>query len=102
ADPTAVPLLLVLPFLGITDAGLGLDVIEPGVFDAFAVGPHVLAGDRAGVAPDALVEVEHHADLSADSHSAASILSANGRSSQSILSILRTITNSSRLEPTVP
>ena len=28
---------LVLPFLGIADAGLGLDVVEPGVFHAFAV-----------------------------------------------------------------
>ena len=78
ATPAAVPALLVFPFLRIADAGLGLDVVEPGVFHAFAVGPNVLAGDRAGVAPDALVEVQHHRDLRADFHSAASILGATG------------------------
>ena len=72
ALPAAVPALLVLPVLGIADAGLGLDIVEPCVFHAFAAGPHVLAGDRAGVTPDALVEVQHHRDLSADLHSAAS------------------------------
>ena len=105
ADPAAVPLLLVLPFLGVADAGLGLDIVEPGVFDAFAIGPNVLAGHRAGVAADAFVEVQHHSDLSADFHSAASLFAAVSRygpSSQSTLSSLWTTTNSSRLEPTVP
>ena len=106
ALPAAVPALLVLPVLGVADAGLGLDVVEPGVFDAFAAGPDVLAGDRAGVTADALVEVQHLADLRADLHSAASRLgvagAARGWSSQSTLRILRTMTNSSRLEPTVP
>ena len=111
AAPAAVPALLVLPLLGIADAGLGLDIVEPGVFHAFAVGPHVLAGDGTGVTPDALVEIQHHRDLSADFHSAASILGATaavradrrvGLSSQSTFAILRTMTNSSRLEPTVP
>ena len=74
ADPAAVPTVLVLPVLGVADAGLGLDVVEPGVFHALAVGPNVLAGDGAGVTPDALVEVQHHGDLRADFHSAASIL----------------------------
>ena len=68
AHPAAVPAVLVLPVLGIADAGLGLDVVEPGVFHALAVGPNVLAGDRAGVTPDALVEVQHHGDLCADFH----------------------------------
>ena len=68
AHPAAVPALLVLPVLGVTDAGLGLDVVEPGVFDALAAGPDVLAGDRAGVAADALVEVQDLADLRADLH----------------------------------
>ncbi len=68
APPAAVPALLVLPVLGIADAGLGLDVVEPRVFHALAVGPHVLAGDGAGVTPDALVEVQHHRDLRADFH----------------------------------
>jgi hypothetical protein len=68
AGPAALPLLLVLPFLGITDAGLGLDVVEPRVFHALPVGPDVLAGHRAGVTADAFVEVEHHRDLCADFH----------------------------------
>ena len=36
AHPAAIPFLLVFPFLGITDAGLGFDVVEPGVLDALA------------------------------------------------------------------
>ena len=101
-DPAAIPLLLVFPFFGITDTGLSLDIVEPGVFNALAVGPDVLAGNRTGVASDAFVEIEHHADLCADFHTAASMFPASGRSSQSTLSSLRTMTNSSRLEPTVP
>ena len=66
--PAAVPGLLVLPALGVADAGLGLDVVEPHVLGAVAVGPDVLAGDAAGVAADALVEVHHHADLGPDAH----------------------------------
>ena len=72
AFPAALPARLVFPVLRVADAGLGLDVVEPRVFHAFAAGPHVLAGDAAGVTPDALVEVQHHGDLSADFHSAAS------------------------------
>ncbi|MCY1544712.1 hypothetical protein D9M68_806120 [compost metagenome] len=68
ADPAPVPLVLVFPLLGVTDAGLGLDVVEPGVFHAGAAGPHVLAGDRAGVATDALVQVQHHGDLGTNFH----------------------------------
>ena len=79
AHPAAVPAVLVLPVLGVADAGLGLDVVEPGVFHALAVGPNVLAGDRAGVTPDALVEVQHHGDLRADFHSAASIFGSNAQ-----------------------
>ena len=75
SDPAAIPLLLIFPFLGITDTGLGLDIVEPGVFNAFAIGPDVFASYRAGVTPDAFVEVEHHADLRADLHSAASTFS---------------------------
>src|SRR5690606_17796510 len=102
AGPAAVPALLVFPVLGKADAGLGLDVVEPGVFDAVAAGPDVLAGNGAGVAPDAFIEVQHHADLSANLHSAASRAGAAGSSSQSTLSSFLTMTNSSRLEPTVP
>ncbi len=63
AHPAALPLVLVFPLLRVADAGLGLDVVEPGVFHAFAAGPDVLAGDRAGVAADALVQVQDHAYL---------------------------------------
>ena len=66
--PAALPLLLVLPRLRVADAGLGLDVVEPHVLRALAIRPHGLAGDRAGVAPDALVEVHHHPDLGHDAH----------------------------------
>src|SRR5690606_10345430 len=103
ADPAAVPARLVFPVLRVADAGLGLDVVEPRVFHAFTAGPHVLACDGAGVAPDAFIEVQHHGDLSADFHSAASAVgildraggwSAFGVSSQSTSVILRTMTNS--------
>src|SRR5690242_6605671 len=101
APPAAVPFLLVFPFLGISHARLGLDIVEPGVFDALAIGPDVLAGNGAGVASDAFIEIQHHRDLSTDFHSAASF-GTSGSSSQSTLAILRTTMNSSRLEPTVP
>ncbi len=68
AHPAAVPLVLVLPLLGVTDAGLGLDVVEPGVLHARPAGPDVLAGDRTGVAANALVQIQHHADLCANFH----------------------------------
>ena len=73
AHPAAVPDFLVLPFLGIADAGLGLDIVEPGVFHALAAGPDILAGHRAGVAADAFVEIQNLAYLCANLHSAASI-----------------------------
>src|SRR5690606_13488806 len=98
--PAAVPLVLVLPLLGVADAGLGLHVVEPGVLGAGPAGPHVLAGDRAGVAADALVQVQHHADLGADLHAASPCFctscatsSPRGVSSQSTFLILRTTTN---------
>src|SRR5690606_34497303 len=72
AHPAAAPLLLVRPFLWVADARLGLHVVVPGVFDPFTAGPDVLAGDRAGVAADALVQIHHHADLRADLHFTAS------------------------------
>src|SRR6516164_1758317 len=72
AFPAALPALLVLPVFGIADAGLGFDVVEPRVFHALARSPDVLARHRAGVTPDAFVEVENHRDLSAYLHDAAS------------------------------
>ncbi|MNT45632.1 hypothetical protein D3C72_1822280 [compost metagenome] len=63
AGPAAIPAFLVFPLLGVANAGLGLDVVEPGVFHAGAAGPDVLAGHAAGVAADAFVQVQHHTDL---------------------------------------
>ena len=68
AHPAAVPAFLVLPFLRVADAGFGLDIVEPGIFNARPVGPDVLASHRAGVATNALVQVQHHADLCAYFH----------------------------------
>ena len=103
AQPAAIPALLVFPFLGISDARLGLDIVEPGIFDAFARGPDILAGHRTGVAPDAFVEVEYHGNLRAYLHDVFSrARAAAGSSIQSVFACLRMMTNSSRLEPTVP
>src|SRR6516165_4856689 len=72
ALPAAAPALLVLPILGIADA---------------------------------FVEVHHHRDLRTDLHETVSLTAPwTGLewSSHSTLVSLRTMTNSSRLEPTVP
>ncbi len=53
---------------GVAGAGLGFDVVPPHVFGAGTVGPNVLAGDAAGVAPDALVEVENDGDVGSYIH----------------------------------
>ena len=109
AHPAAVPLVLVFPFLGVTNAGLAFHVVEPGVFHAGAAGPDVFAGDGTGVAANALVQIQHHADLCANFHRVFSLraqacapVSDTSSSSQSTRSILRTSTNSSRLVPMVP
>ena len=68
AHPAALPLLLVLVAPRVALPGAGLDVVEPHVLDAAAVGPRLLAGDRAGVAADALVEVHDHAHLGHHAH----------------------------------
>src|SRR6516225_8656571 len=105
ALPAAAPAFLVLPILGIADARLRLDIVEPRIFHALARGPDILTGDRAGMTADTFVEVQHHRDLSADFHATVSPVARSTGfelSSQSILLSLRTMTNSSRLEPTVP
>src|SRR5690606_7656812 len=66
--PAALPDLLVLVGARVAQAGPGLDVVEPHVLGAGAVGPRLLARHRAGVAADALVEVHHHRHLRHDSH----------------------------------
>src|SRR6185312_17277665 len=103
AQPTAIPALLIFPLFGVSHAGLGLDIVEPGIFDAFARGPDILAGHRTGVAPDAFVEVEHHRQLRTYLHDIFSRARASaGSSIQSVFACLRIITNSSRFDPTVP
>src|SRR4029077_125519 len=66
--PAALPLLLVLVGARVAEPGPGLHVVEPDVLRARAVGPRLLARDRARVAPDALVEVHHHRHLRHDLH----------------------------------
>ena len=66
--PAALPRLLVLVTPRVALARPGLDVVEPDVLRAGAVGPRLLARHRARVAPDALVEVHHHAHLGHDTH----------------------------------
>jgi len=61
--PPSPVALLVLPAGGVAGTGLGLDVVPPHVLGSLALGPQVLAGHAARVAPDALVEVDHHRDL---------------------------------------
>src|SRR5262249_34460009 len=101
----AMPALQILPVLRIADTRLGLDIVEPGVLHALARGPNILARHRAGMTPDAFVEVQHHRDLRTYLHDAGSltVLSAGLEwSSHSTLFSLRTMTNSSRFDPTVP
>ncbi len=60
--------LLIFPFFGIADTGFAFDIVEPHVFGAVAVGPHILARDAAGVAADAFVQVQHHGVLGFNLH----------------------------------
>ena len=66
--PAAFVMLLIFPFSGITDSGLAFDIVEPYVFGAVAVGPHILARDAAGVTADTLVQVQHHGVLGFNLH----------------------------------
>jgi LacI family transcriptional regulator len=66
--PPALPPVLVLVGARAALPRPGLHVVEPHVLHAAAVGPGLLAGDRAGVAADALVEVHHHRHLRRDPH----------------------------------
>src|SRR5690606_231620 len=68
ADPAAAPAFLILVGAWIALSGTGFDVVEPDVLGPRPVGPRLFAGDRAGMAADALVEVHHHRQLRHDSH----------------------------------
>ncbi|SAJ32564.1 Uncharacterised protein [Enterobacter cloacae] len=63
ADPAALPLILIFPVFRIADTRFGFDVIKPRVLHPFAPGPDVLTGDRAGVAANAFIEIQNHANL---------------------------------------
>ena len=62
-DPAAFPFFLVFPVVRETDARLTFYVVKPGVLHPFTTGPDVFAGYGAGVAADAFIEIQHHADL---------------------------------------
>src|SRR5690606_17347261 len=101
ARPAALPPVLVLVSARVPLPGAGLHVVEPDVLHAAAVGPGLLAGDRAGVAPDALVQVHHHGDLR---HDAADRPLAGRARHQYLTSLvrLRTTVVSSRWLPVGP
>ena len=65
-QPAALPFFLIFPFVWKADAGFAFDVVEPGIFNARPRGPDVFAGDGTGMTTDAFVQIQHHADLSAD------------------------------------
>ena len=67
-DPAALPSLLVLVGPRIALPRAGFHIVEPHVLDAGPVGPGLFAGHRTGVAPDALVQVHHHRQLSHHAH----------------------------------
>src|SRR5690606_10018319 len=107
ALPAPVPMLLILPIFGIADTWFGFDIIEPRIFHTVARGPDIFTVDRTGMTADTFVRVQYHRNLCPNLPSSLrSILEAyesrTADSSQSIFDIYRTITNSSRLEHTVP
>ena len=55
-----------VPAARVSRAGMSLDVVPVHVVHAVAVGPLLLAGQRARVATDALVEIHHHRVLMFD------------------------------------
>src|SRR5215469_4380992 len=69
--PTAVVLFLILPMRWVAAARLGFHIVPPHVFGALAVGPKILAGDTAGMAADALVQMKHHGNLRTNIHRSA-------------------------------
>src|SRR5262249_51997627 len=66
--PAAAVFGLVLPTCRVSGTRLGLHVVPVHVLGALAVGPDVLARDRAGVAADALVQVKDHRNLRSEFH----------------------------------
>src|ERR1051326_8702467 len=52
-----------IPLARIAEAGSSLDIVPVHVAGAVAVSPQLLAGDRAGLAAQALVKIHHHCVL---------------------------------------
>ena len=75
--PTTLVLILVFPLRGEPGARLGFNVIPPHIVGAFTVRPNVLTSDTARVAADALVQMEHHADLRSYVHPMPFVSSTN-------------------------
>ncbi len=48
---------LVFPLPWIADSRFCLHIVEPDVFGSRPIGPHILAGNAAGMATDTLVQV---------------------------------------------
>src|SRR5471030_3420209 len=63
ADPTTLPFFLIFPVVRIAQTRLGFHVVKPRVLHPFATGPDVFTGYGTGVAANAFVEIQHHADL---------------------------------------
>jgi len=61
--PAALIDILVFPLRRITGTGFGLDVVPPLVLDALAIGPDILAGDRASVTANTFIQMKNHRDL---------------------------------------
>lgn len=72
--PAALPSVLIFPLLRVAGARLRLDIVEPDIFHARSIRPYILAGDRTGMAPDALIEVQDHRNLSAYLHNSVFLL----------------------------
>ena len=61
--PATFEFFLIFPASRESCARFRFDVVPPHVVRTFTVSPDVLAGNTAGVTTNALVQMEHHADL---------------------------------------
>ncbi len=62
-DPAAAVFVLIFPLGRIPRSRPRLDVVPPHILGALAVGPKVLARNRASMAPDALIQMKEHAHV---------------------------------------
>lgn len=66
--PTAFPVLPAFPPFGIAYSRFGFHIVVPDIFSALPVGSYIFAGDAAGVAAEAFVEIHDHGQLSSNLH----------------------------------